>query len=357
MRRPITMSRRNLLHARFGSLAFAAALYALAWLLLQHGARLSPRLAAFPRWPVLFDFLLTTPAFSWWMYRYDRKRAWRSALGVAALGLLVAGYLIPEVSFNATHVWLVVALLGAMAAEGFLIVLVWRYAGRVEPRANPDYALHDRIVQRFGAGAPGRAVGFEARMWLHALWLRKKDWRYRGARHFSYHLKDGYAANLQGYLVLLAVGLPAQHLLLQLFSHRLAWISDGLTAYGMLFLLAHYRACQICPVSMDGQNIYLRHGLRVPEQVIALHSIVAVERFVEAVSGRAPGTLNLAGSGQPNVCLRLRQARSLEGMYGIKRSIDTIYLGLDGAAIFITAFDAICATSDLSCERLDRSKF
>ncbi len=353
------MSRRDLLHARFCSLAFAFALYALAWILLQHGAKLSPRLAMFPHGPVLFDFLLTAPAFGWWMYRRDRKKAWRSALGIAALGLLAARHLMPAPSLETSHelsalralLWL-----GAAAVEMMLIVQMFRCAGSAARGINPGYALQDRIVQRFGHGALGRAIGFEARMWLHALMPRQMAWRYRGARHFSYHLKDGYAANLQGYLVLLLIGLPAQHLLLQLFSHPLAWIIDGLTAYGVLFLLAHYRACQVCPVSMDGQNVYLRHGLRVHEQVIALHSIVAVERVVEPVSGRAPGTLNLAGAGQPNVCLRLRHALPVEGMYGLIRSVDTMYLGLDRAAAFIAALDALRAVGDLSCERVGCSE-
>lgn len=174
------MSRRDLLHARFGSLAFAFALYVLAWLLLQHGASLSPRLATFPRWPVLFDFLLTAPAFSWWMFRRDRKRAWRSALGVAALGLLVARYLMPALSSEATHelsVLRVLLLFGVAAAECFVIVQMFRYAGSAVRGSHPDYALQEVIAQRFGTGAFGRAVGFEARMWLHALMRGEKHGR------------------------------------------------------------------------------------------------------------------------------------------------------------------------------------
>jgi len=351
------MSRRDLLHARFGSLAFTFALYVLAWLLLQHGASLSPRLATFPRWPVLFDFLLTAPAFSWWMFRRDRKRALRSALGVAALGLLVARYLMPALSSEATHelsVLRVLLLFGMAAAECFLIVQMFRYAGSAARVSHPDNALQEVIVQRFGTGAFGRAVGFEARMWLHALMPRREAWLYRGDQHFSYHLKDGYAANLQGYLVLLLIGLPAQHFLLQLFSHPLAWITDGLTAYGLLFLQAHYRACQVCPVSMDGENLYLRHGLRVHEQVIALHSIVAVERVAEPVNYRARGHLNLAGAGTPNVCLRLRHRVLVEGMYGVVRPVDTIYLGVDRASAFLRAFDALCPECCSSTECASR---
>ena len=353
------MSRRDLLQARLSSLAFAAALYALAWWVLQHGASLSPRLANFPRGPVLFDFLLTAPAFSWWMFRRDRKRAWRSAVGVAALGLLVARYLMPALSSEATHelsVLRVLLLFGVAAAECFLIVQMFRYAGSAVRVSQPDYALQEVIAQRFGTGAFGRAVGFEARMWLHALMPRREAWPYRGDQHFSYYLKDGYAANLQGYLVLLLIGLPAQHFLLQLFSHPLAWVTDGLTAYGLLFLLAHYRACQVCPVSMDGQNLYLRHGLRVHEQVIALHSIVAVERVAEPVNYHARGHLNLAGAGEPNVCLRLQHRLLVEGIYGVVRPVDTIYLGMDRASAFVSAFDALrseCGSSSECASRTD----
>ncbi len=265
----------------------------------------------------------------------------------------------PALSSEATHelsVLRVLLLFGVAAAECFLIVQMFRYAGSAVRVSQPDYALQEVIAQRFGTGAFGRAVGFEARMWLHALMPRQGTWRYCGDQHFSYHLKDAYAANLQGYLVLLLIGMPAQHFLLQLFSHPLAWITDGLTAYGLLFLWAHYRACQVCPVSMDGQNLYLRHGLRVHERVIALHSIVAVERVAEPVNYRARGHLNLAGAGQPNVCLRLQHRVQVEGMYGVVRPVDTIYLGMDRASAFVTALDALraeCCSSSECASRID----
>ena len=154
--------------------------------------------------------------------------------------------------------------------------------------------------------------------------------------------------------MLLLIGLPAQHFLLQLFSHPLAWITDGLTAYGSLFLLAHYRACQVCPVSMDGQNLYLRHGLRVHERVIALHSIVAVERVVEAVSGHTPGALNVSGAGQPNVCLRLRHPVPVESIYGVIRPVDTFYLGMDRASAFATSLDVLRKEGGSSSECASR---
>jgi hypothetical protein len=328
--------------------------------MLQHGASLTPRLAAFPRWPVLIDFLLTAPAFTWWMFRLDRTRAWRSAFAVAALGLLVARYLMPALSLEAIHklsALRALFLLGVTAAEFFLVVQMFRHAGSAARGSNLDYALQEALAQRFGTGTLGRAVGFEARIWMHALMPQQGTWQYRGDRHFSYHLKDGYAANLQGYLVLLLIGLPAQHFLLQLFSHPLAWVTDGLTAYGLLFLLAHYRACQVCPVSMDGQNLYLRHGLRVHEQVIALRSMVAVERVVDQLSQRTSGHLNLAGAGQPNVCLRLRHRVLVEGMYGVIRPVDTIYLGMDRASAFITTLDTLraedCSSRECASSRVN----
>lgn len=304
------MSRRDLQYARFGSLVFAAALYTFAWLLIRHGAMLSPRLAVFPRWPVLFDFLLTAPAFSWWLHRRDRKRAWRSAISVAVLGVLMAGYLMPGSSTEATRALPgLCMLLGVIfgTAELVLIVQMLRCASSTVQGENPEYALQRWIVRRFGMLAIGRIIGFEARMWLYALMPRQSAWRYRGDQHFSYHLKDGYAANLQGYAVLLLIGLPAQHFLLQLFSPALAWITDALTLYGLLFLWSHYRACRYCPISMDGQNLYLRYGLKLREQLVPLRSITTLEHWGDPVSRRVEGSLNLSGAGHPNIRICLRQ--------------------------------------------------
>lgn len=345
------MSNEALLHARIYSLGFAATVYLLAWFVLQHGTMLSPHLASFPRWPVLFDFLLTAPAVTWWLHRQDRHRAWRSALSVAALGILLAIWLLPNLSAAGTRdlrsLRTIVLLFGAMI-ELALLARLWRFFTTSAQGGNPEYALQQLVEQRFGTHRLGRVIGFELRMWLHALMSRRRPWRYTGERHFSYHAKDGYAANLQGWPVLLMFSLPAQHVLLHLFSPALAWVADAATLYVVFFLLAHYRACQRCPVSLDGQNLYLRHGLNMCEQVIEPDSIIAIHTCNEVAGRRVPGVLNLAGTGRANVRIRLRERQMIERFYGMQKPIDTIYLGLDSAPSFFEALGvyrpSLCAS-------------
>jgi hypothetical protein len=340
------MSPNALKRSRMQALAFAAAIYVSAWFVLRHGVMLSPRLASFPRWPVLFDLLLTVPAVTWWLFRRDRPRAWRSALSAAGLGVLVSTHLLAGISaagmreLDATRT---VALMAGATVELLLMIKLWRFVAAAGQQHNPEYALQRLIERRFGTKALGRAVGFESRLWLHALVPRTGScWRYRGEQHFSYHRKDGYAANLQGLGVLLLIGLPAQHLLLGLLSTPLAWVTDILTVYTLVFLLAHYRACLRCPISLDGGALYLRHGLGVREQVIPLASIAVFEGCREKPARHAAGVLSLAGAGLPNVRLCLRKNLAIEGLYGITRSVHTLYLGLDQAPRFLAAMEANC---------------
>ncbi|MFA6231818.1 MAG: hypothetical protein WC617_16835 [Rhodanobacter sp.] len=326
------------------ALAFAATIYACAWFVLRHGTMLSPRLASFPRWPVLFDLLLTVPAATWWLYRRDRHRAWRRALSLAGLGVLVSINLLPDISATGTtdlHGLRTLLLAAGAVVELLLMIRLWRFVSAAAQQHNPEYALQRLIAKRFGTKTLGRAVGFESRLWLHSLappsW---SCWQYRGERHFSYHLKDGYAANLQGLVVLLLIGIPAQHLLLGLLSSSLAWVTDIMTVYALLFLLAHYRACLRCPISLDGSALYLRHGIGVREQVIPLASIAGFESCREMPVRPTAGVLSLAGAGRPNVRLRLRQSRAIEGVYGMMRPVHTIYLGLDQAPRFLAAMEA-----------------
>lgn len=338
------MSPNVLKRSRMQALVFAAAIYASAWFVLRHGVMLSPRLASFPRWPVLFDLLLTVPAMTWWLFRRDRPRAWRSALSAAGLGVLVSMHLLAGISaagMRELDAMRTVALMAGATVELLLMIKLWRFVTAAAPQHNPEYALQRLMERRFGTKALGRAVSFELRLWLHALAPRTGScWRYRGEQHFSYHRKDGYAANLQGLGVLLLIGLPAQHLLLGLLSTPLAWVTDILTVYTLVFLLGHYRACLRCPISLDGGALYLRHGLGVREQVIPLASITAFESCREKPARHAAGVLSLAGAGLPNVRLCLRKSQAIEGLYGITRSVHTLYLGLDQAPRFLAQMEA-----------------
>jgi hypothetical protein len=342
------MSRRELTRAKLCSIGFFAAICAIAWLTLRHGVTLSPKLAQFPRWPVLLDLWLTAPAFAWWLHRRDRTRAWRNAIAMAALGLLAARYLIPDLSSAATRDLSMVRMLALSAAgaiECLLLMRTLRWVMRTGRGENPEYALQRSIENRFGKSTIARAISFESRMWLYFLMPARLFGRYRGDQHFGYHLKDGYAVNLQGLCVLLLVGLPAQHFLLQLFSHSLAWITDLLTLYALLFLRAHYRACLHCPVSLDEQNLYLRYGLKMREKIIPLASIAAIESWREPPVRRKHGALNFSGVGSANVQIILREALPVEGLYGIIKPVRTVYLGLDQPGAFLKAVDALHSDS------------
>lgn len=342
------MTRAELRHARLCTLAFAAFIYASGWLLIRHGANFSPRLVAFPPWSVLPDFLLTVPAMSWWLHRHDRKKAWHTALGMAAGGMWVGIHLLSTLPMaHVAELRALRALLLAIVAaiEVQLIVRLLHFVA-AQQGGNPEYALQHVLEQRMGEGLLCRALGFELRIWLHALAPRRWVWRYRGDEHFSYHHKDGYALNLQGWMVLLVIGAPAQHLLLELWHPWLAWVTDALTLYSLMYLLAHYRACLHCPVSLATDALLLRHGISMCEQTIPLPSILTCELSRDIRQRRVPGVLNLAGAGRSNVRIELREPLQIERFYGVVHSVCTIYLGLDNAPQFVAALGRFRAAGE-----------
>lgn len=321
------------------ALGFAAAVYLVSWQLLHNPWFAAAARGPLPQWPVMFDLLLSVPVLYGWLHRREPRRAWLGALALAGTGILVGAYILPDAGgplWQALGALRNLGVLAVLAFEFWAIASVLRLIAGLAREANPDYALREGIRARFGDGAAGRMMAFEARVWLQVFAGMRRHWHYAGDVHFGYHRKDDNAGNQQVFLFLLLIDLPVAHFLLALFGYvTAAWVFTVLNLLSLAFLFAHYRASLRCPVSLDADTVYVRYGLTVAECALPLAAVVAAEPHQGVAPRRGEGLLRLNESGEPNLRLELAQAHSIDSWFGLRRQVRVLYLGLDQPAAFL----------------------
>ncbi|MEO5558928.1 MAG: hypothetical protein ABIO49_04080 [Dokdonella sp.] len=298
-----------------------------------------------PEWPMLFDLLLTVPLAYLIAFRRQGRQAWIGAATLAGIGIMVAGWVVPEESRE----WLGVLQAGrnffaavVVLGEITLALSLARLTLRLLRDGNdPERAVATALHARFGDTPVAQLLAFEVRLWFYALFATaKRQLVFAGDEHFSCHAKDAHASNQQGFILLILIELPIVHLLLSLFwQWKGACVISALSVWGLCFLIAERRATLKRPISLDGECLYVRYGLGA-ERVVPLASIAAVAPHCEAVARRIPGTLRYCESGNPNICIRLDPVLEVPGLFGGSRQIEWVYLGVDAPARFLSRLSA-----------------
>lgn len=136
------------------------------------------------------------------------------------------------------------------------LLLAWRVLrflfSALSLRAFEDDAIEPKFAGWFGNGAFSALLAIEFRVWYYALLHRTRSQIVlEGDQHFSTHRKDANQADQLDFIFLVVLELPVLHLVLHSYElATLAWVLSGLSLYGLLFLIAEYRATALRPVSL-----------------------------------------------------------------------------------------------------------
>ncbi|MEO9079021.1 MAG: hypothetical protein ABI268_06870 [Rhodanobacter sp.] len=313
--------------ARRQGLMVAVFFYMAGWGLLRLQAQ-HPMVKPW-HWPLLVNFLIAAPLIYLWLNRRAGRQAWFGALAIWGLGVFVGSRMLPaDPLLHELGLLRIVgvgaALIFELAALGGMIVMLRRLASSTNPEARLCAAL-DRRLPQFPLK---RLLQSEARMWLHCLGRSSWRWRYTGEKHYRYGEKDARASNQRGVIYLLVLGLPADHLLLHLFSPAVAWSATFATLYLIVYLIADYRASHRRPISTDARTLYLRHGIG-PDLILPTEWIASVESYRGHVGRRPRDALRFGSDPHPNMKLVLREARELIGPLGTTITASVVFFSVD----------------------------
>jgi hypothetical protein len=327
--------------------AFAAALGA-ADVLTVHSAAFA-RNPALGAAAVAVDLGLAVPLGYYLLaVRHTRLRI-GTVPGVAALGLLAAGLLLPTALQAPVHAarlaWLAAAL-GAIARMGARVVARSRAGSAAVGDIDVLARLRDHLRAALPWSAAADAVAYEAAVLYYALapWARVANAGGHGAA-FSYHRRTGITTALGAALALAIVEAIGVHLLLYRAHPTAAAGLLSVSLYGIVWLLGFLRAVRLRPVLLTDEALHVRLGLLwdvcVPYPAIA--GVVAVRSVADE---RAVDYLRAVALGDPQLVIELHAPLAVAKPYGLGRKhVRRIGLAVDDPAGFAAALNARLAAA------------
>ena len=294
-----------------------------------------------PDWPYFFDFLITLPLLHALICRPGWRRWLQMLLACFAASYLLGHWLIPEqyqVLWQQVEWLRYVVLVGIVVVE---LLLAWRVLrfllASLRSHEFADDAIEPKLTSWFGSGAVVSLLAIEFRVWYYALLHRARNRIVLdGDLHFSTHRKDANQADQLAFIFLVLLELPVLHLVLHSYGWvTLAWVLSGLSLYGLLFLIAEYRATALRHVSLTEHELIIRRGVwglrRVP-----LSTIAAVAKHRGPLARSAQREIYDANR-EPNVVLTLLTDTVVFGRFSGQKTLRQIALGLDEPDRFLAA--------------------
>jgi len=153
-----------------------------------------------------------------------------------------------------------------------------------------------------------------------------------GERPFSTYRASGFIALLATFAGLSVVEMAAAHLVIGHWHPRAAWVLTGLSAYALLWLLAHGQAVRRRPVLLTATTLVVRAGF-VWRAAVPRAQLLAVKKITD-VPTPAPGLLNAARLllTPPNLLLTFAEPQPVRGLYGLRRTVRRLAIYVDEPA-------------------------
>ena len=309
--------------------AFASAVYLVTFAVVVPGLGVASRpdvLAA----GVAADLVVLVPlAFAGLVVWRGGARPWTVG-PVVALSAVGAWWALPPAHRGVLDaaVW-VVPLAEAAVAAAVVVALV--RAARSGAGDVPD-RLRAATARVLGDGAASRAVAYELAVLRYAVGRTPPA----GEGAFPSRRSSGYGAVLAGVGVAGVLELVGGHLLvLHLWGPGAALAHGLLSGYALVWLWGDWRALGARPHRLGGGVLRVRCGLRA-EADVPVGLIETVYHVRRDLPSDRP-TLAAVAAGRPRFALDLGRPVVVTGVYGRRREVTRVALGVDEPDRFLDA--------------------
>jgi len=178
-----------------------------------------------------------------------------------------------------------------------------------------------------------RAADFVASE-VSILWYALFCWRKQPEESgFTIHKRNGWGTIVICIICMLAFESIGMHLLIQMWSVKAAWIVTTLDFYGVLWLVGDYHALRLRPTYSSDGILHLRYGLRWNAE-IPLAEIEAIDEVRGESEWKRKGVLKMAMLDEPKYLVRLRNPITVNGLAGIRKTIDAVAVLPDDVEAF-----------------------
>ncbi len=283
---------------------------------------------------VSVDLVITVPVVYFLLIR-KTTIAKTTVVPVMVLGLLLGTYLLPpedQTYLALFRTWaLPVVELGVLSYVVYTFrTVVKETRARNAPTIDFFTALKEACFKVLPKSA-AMPFATEVAVFYYGFVYWKK--RKLQDNEFTYHRSSGTVALLIVIIGIVGAETFVFHLLLARWSEPAAWILTGLSVYSAIQLFGFLRSMTKRPISIDGDQLNLRYGI-MNETTVRLDAIASMELSARKVTvDKETRRLSFLGQLEPhNVIIRLNRPHTLHGLYGTKKTYQTLALHVDDAA-------------------------
>jgi len=271
-------------------------------------------------WGVTFDLTLTIPLV--WYFVVVRSGAARpmTLAPVFVVCMMLAAFVVPRGQQQFLHD------LRYLSAPLEIVTLI--FLGR---RLAQVRDVESATRAMFGNSRVADFVASEVSILWYALFCWRKKAPEEG---FTIHQRNGWGTIAACIVAMIGFESIGMHLLVQMWSVKAAWIVTALDVYGVLWIVGDYHALRLRPTYSAGGILHLRYGLRWNAE-IPLAEIESIDDVSSEADWKRKNVLKMAMLDEPKYLVKLRRPVTVNGLAGIRRTIDAIAVLPDD----IEAFD------------------
>lgn len=271
-------------------------------------------------WGVTFDLTLTIPLV--WYLVVVRSGAARpmTLAPVFVVCMMLAAFVVPRGQQQFLHD------LRYLSAPLEIVTLIFLGQRLAKVR---DVESATRAM--FGHSRVADFVASEVSILWYALFCWRKKAPEEG---FTIHQRNGWGTIAACIVAMIGFESIGMHLLVQQWSVTAAWVVTALDVYGVLWIIGDYHALRLRPTYAADGILHLRYGLRWNAE-IPLTEIESIDDVSGEADWKRKNVLKMAMLDEPKYLVKLRRPVTVNGLAGIRRTIDAIAVLPDD----IEAFD------------------
>ncbi|RWZ58567.1 hypothetical protein EQV77_06265 [Halobacillus fulvus] len=299
------------------------------------------------------DLTLILPLLLYF-FGFKKKMSWLFLCGFILIGVVLANLIIPSHAdgylsyFNHSVIVLEAALI---SFELILFILIARRFPLLVKNYKANKSEHYHFLSSFSvatrqtfsfkskhlqkAQLPFRILATDLAAFYYVLFT----WRKKPVQGFFFHKDGSYLGVFFMLIHAMLIEIIAVHLMIAQYSHTAARIITALDVYALLFIVSDYQAIRLSPVVLDKTGLHFQKGIReygtVPwDKIEGLYPN-------DELAGK--NSVELAFHGlekEPSpYVIRLKEPVEIHKVFGLKKTIHSVFVKMDDPEEFRKAFD------------------
>lgn len=287
---------------------------------------------------ITLDMVLTAP-FVYFLLIRKRDIPKTTVVPLFILGIVIASFILPKENqfllSQIKHWVLPVVEIGVLGFTFFKIrQTIQRYKQEKSQSVDFFTALKQFAPQIVPKKVSPLFVSEIAVIYYSFLAWKKKELK---ENEFSYHLKSGSTALFMVFIFMILIETTAIHLLLHHYYPIAAWILLFLSLYTVIQVFGIMRSLRHRPIIVEEDALKLCYGM-FAETTVPFDQIEKVEILRRSLKDDEKEIVRfslLKGAEKPNILLQVKEERTVEKIYGLKKNYRTLVFYVDDKEHFL----------------------